>query len=186
MTIARRTAQWRTIAFAFKPTINLRMSQILSYSLANVITIHILNPVRRKKITTKGFNDMFRQIKNNLPDVAERMLIALYAMTSRIEVEEGTPPDWIAFVEGRGVAKIIGGEWSSYRHSVMLKLQESEWVICKKGVVRGTATKEVWRYALTCKAFETLDNRVIEGLKGWFMGYETSKPNMLPGFAEVE
>lgn len=126
---------------------------------------------------------MFRQIKNNLPDVAERMLMALYAGTMRVQPPKGTAENWVCLMEGRGVAKIIGGEWSSYRHGVMLKLQESGWVICQKGVVRGTATKEIWRYAITCKAFAAYEEKVYAATRGWYLGYdgENQDAPMLPG-----
>jgi len=112
---------------------------------------------------------MFQQIKGNLPDVAERMMIALYAMTLRADSKEREGGYGDVYIEGKGVAFVIGGKWSSYRHKVMLRLEEIGCVKCERGFVRGTSKKEQWRYSITIQAMETISNRIDEGLKGYYV-----------------
>lgn len=102
---------------------------------------------------------MGRNIKGSSGDFNERVLLAMYASDCQNEITYSA-----FFMRGRGIAHLLGGQWSTYRHKQMLLLEQAGAVICLK-IKRG---RESWHYALTRKGYMLVHELVTEARRGAF------------------
>lgn len=105
-----------------------------------------------------------------LPEMAEAILMALHLveLQCRTAGESGVGD---IFLPGRAISQVLGGKWSTYRHRMMLKLEENGWVKAIKGYERGSGKKEVWRYSLTVPAKATLADRLSRASRDCIWDY---------------
>lgn len=123
---------------------------------------------------------MGRNIKGSSGDFNERVMLAMYASDCL-----NIPERQHYFLTGRGLAYLLGGAWSSYRHNQMMALEKQGAVICLK-IKRG---REQWHYALTVKGYSLVDQLVTEARKGAFglniIDAKQARDNQLSLFEKV-
>lgn len=103
---------------------------------------------------------MARKIKGNMSDFHERVMMAMFLATWRYDSQ----PASYEYLQGRGIAHLLGGAWSTYRHNQMLELEKLGGVKClKKNNGRGQ-----WFYALTEKGINRVESMIENARLGSF------------------
>lgn len=106
-----------------------------------------------------------RQIKGNLSDLEERIILALYILHKNVaSIPEWQPYQQSIVFRGRGVADLLGGKWKNYRHKIMLELQKKEWVEVVWLPDEKTASK--WAYRLSSVGYMTMEDRASRAVAG--------------------
>lgn len=114
---------------------------------------------------------MGRKIKGNMSDFHERVMMAMYLATWRYESDTHQ----YEYLQGRGIAHLLGGAWSTYRHSQMLELEKLGGVKClKKSNGRGQ-----WFYALTEKGISRVTDMITVARRASFKLSKTKSEKAL-------
>lgn len=92
---------------------------------------------------------MPKQDKKMLTTVENSILQSLYLLTliaNSIE-EKNTLETSIIMISSTDLKRSVGGQWSSFRHDVMKRLEQNKWLVCQK--VWKKTPQGIWYYGLT-------------------------------------